>query len=295
MPRSMTGFARCERELGDSRIVWRIKAVNHRYLDLSMRMPDGCEELELLAVKRLKEQFHRGHLDCTFTGTVVGEVEKRFQIDETLLKAVLELEQRVLDHPSGMGRERMTLDRILTWPGVMQENRPALRLEPEQGYAEALDLLEQTIAEINGVRETEGRELVGVLRRHLEALQERVDAIVQRIPGVRMELESRLRARVVEFAGTVTHDERLAQELAYLFNRLDITEETDRLMVHIREMFGILEGNGPVGRRLDFLCQELNREGNTLCSKSQDKELSRLGVDIKVLVEQVREQAQNLE
>ncbi|MBF0192568.1 MAG: YicC family protein [Magnetococcales bacterium] len=296
MPRSMTGFASGEGVLGEMRLVWRVKSVNHRFLDVAMRLPEGCDALELLAARRLKERFVRGHLECALSAGAEAPASRKLEVDEALLAAVMALEQRVRVHPDGVGRAPMGMDRLLGWPGMVRERRSGEILETEAGHEAVLALLDQTCDTLDRARAEEGRALVVVMKRLLEELAARVVEAVSAIPRVRHALETRLRERVAGFMGSGSGmDEGLARELAYLFNRIDIAEEADRLGVHIREMGALLDGEEPVGLRLDFLCQELNREANTLCSKAQDRELSRLGVEIKVMVEQLREQARNLE
>ncbi len=295
MPQSMTGFARCERNFGNFRFVWSLKSVNHRFLDLAVRLPDGCESLERLVVGQLKACFLRGHLDCTLAVIADGDTGQRMELNEAMLTALFEVEQRILAYPEGVDRSRLTLSRLLSWPGLLQENRPTVQLDVGEGREVVLALLAETVAELAQVRQTEGQALVEGMNRLLERLQAAVDQIAKRMPRWREQMENRLRERVAVYSATLVHDERLAQELIYLFNRSDIAEELERLGVHLREMGFLLTGEAPVGRRLEFLCQELNREANTLCVKAQDSEISSLGVDIKVNVEQLREQAQNLE
>lgn len=295
MPQSMTGFARCERILGAVCLVCRIKSVNHRFLDLAMRWPDGYESLERWMIGKLKERFSRGHLECTLSVIPDVETSQRLELNEVLLTDLFALEKRILDGAGGHVRERLSLDRLLSWPGMTQENRLTVKLDVDPGREVVLTLLDETIEALCRAREVEGQQLVGVMHRLLEMLQERVGLIEQDLPRIRALMESRLRERIENYAGVLVQDDRLAQELAYLLHRGDVTEELDRMAVHIREISVILKGSVPIGRRLDFLCQELNREANTLCTKVGDGELSCLGVDIKVLVEQMREQAQNLE
>ncbi|MBF0629074.1 MAG: YicC family protein [Magnetococcales bacterium] len=296
MPSGMTGFASGERQVGKVRIHWRVKSVNHRFLDLALRLPEGCEELELLAARHLKERFVRGHLDCLLTFQGDAGTERAFELDPVLLRALLAVEQQIRIHPAGGGREPLSMDRLLSWPGLMRERRLVDDLLSESGRAEVLALLDAVCTELDRIRGAEGRALVEVMRRLLEDLAARVAEVLLLVPQMRESLEARLKERVAAYLGQQPEmDDGLGRELAYLFNRVDVAEEVDRLGVHVGEMGALLAAAGPVGLRLDFLCQELNREANTLCSKSQDRHLSRLGVEIKVIVEQLREQARNLE
>ncbi|MBF0127885.1 MAG: YicC family protein [Magnetococcales bacterium] len=296
MPRSMTGFAQREGFFGDFRIAWRIKSLNHRFLDLAVRLPEGCGGLEQALNRRLKERFSRGHLECVLSVQAGSTPGRSLELDEGVLVGLLALERQVMMRFGGESREeRLGMDRLLSWPGVVRERRLDVELVEGAGREAVFGLLDATMAELDRVREVEGRELAGVMRRLLEQLRMRLDEVARELPRIRETLAGRLRERVLEYTGALAQDERLAQELAFLLNRQDIVEETDRMTMHVREMVATLEDDGGAGKRLDFLCQELHREANTLCSKAQDGLLSRLGVDIKVLVEQLREQAQNLE
>ncbi|MEO5347211.1 MAG: YicC family protein [Magnetococcus sp. YQC-9] len=298
MPRGMTGFASGDRVIGEARIAWRIKSVNHRFLDLAMRLPEGCEALEIEAGKRLKQRFARGHLECLFTVGLDSGAARRMELDETLLMALLDLERRMGELVARPGVERapLSLDRLMSWPGMTSERRLTAELLGEAGQEAILALLDAVCDDLDRARAEEGRALVEVMRRLIERLNERIAEVNTVMPRAREAMERKLRERVAEFVGRqVGMDEGLARELAYLLNRMEIAEEVERLGVHLAEMSGLLGCDQPVGLRLDFLCQELIREGNTLCSKAQDHDLSRLGVEIKVLVEQLREQARNLE
>ncbi|MBF0296665.1 MAG: YicC family protein [Magnetococcales bacterium] len=295
MPRSMTGYARREAMAGEWRIAWRVKSVNHRFLDPLVRLPEGCASLELPAIRLLKERLERGHVECVLTVQMDGDGPHRLDLDAALVDALLHLERRLARRKGGKGRGRLSMDRLLGWPGVARERRLGATLEEGPGREAALTLLDETVAELIHVRAVEGQELAGVMGRLLETLQERVGEVRRQAPRVREALESRLRERVEKFAGALDGGERLAQEVTFLVNRQEIVEEIDRMLVHMREMRLVLSGTDAAGRRLDFLCQELAREANTLCSKAQDAQISRLGVEAKVLVEQLREQAQNLE
>ncbi len=291
----MTGYARREGMAGEWRIAWRVKSVNHRFLDPVVRLPEGCLSLELAATRQLKERLERGHVECVLSAHAEGAQAHRLELDESLVDALLLLERRLARRKGGKGRGRLSADRLLAWPGVARERRLGATLEEGPGREAALALLDETLSDLIRARAVEGEQLAGVMARLLENLRERVEEVARDAPRVREALEHRLRERVAKYAGGVDGAERLAQELAFLLNRQEIAEEIDRMRVHMREMNLTLDGAGAAGRRLDFLCQELAREANTLCSKAQDAEISRLGVEIKVLVEQLREQAQNLE
>ncbi|NGZ05869.1 MAG: YicC family protein [Magnetococcales bacterium] len=296
MARGMTGFAKGERVIAGWRVRWRIKSVNHRHLDLSVRLPDGFSELELLVVRLLQQRFARGHLECTLSLDAEGGGARRLQLDRALLAAVQALEREVLAGEEGVVRTPFTMDRLMAWPGMVHERVVGDELSGDAGCNALLEFLDEVCGQLAAARQAEGLALVAVIERILMDLRGCLDQVEAQIPRVRTALEQRVQERVATYIGKPPEmDEGLARELAYLFTRQDIAEELDRLRVHVREMGSLLMHESPIGLRLDFLCQELNREANTLCSKAQDGPLARLGVEIKVYVEQLREQARNLE
>ncbi|MBF0371525.1 MAG: YicC family protein [Magnetococcales bacterium] len=298
MPRSMTGFARAERVFGDCRIAWQIKSVNHRYLDLAIRTPEAFGEMESLAAKRLKSLFFRGRLECTLTISACGGQKRALTLDEGMLKALLSIEKRLISEAGKNHKQNtLTLDRLISWPGMVREAPLPKLNEIEWGYLEreVLLTLEEAAHKVGVVREGEGEELVELIGGFLDQCQELLQQVAQRLPLVQKGMEERLRGRVAEMSDLPVDENRLLQEVAFFLNRMEISEEVDRLGIHLTEIRSMLGEKEAVGRRLDFLCQELNREANTLCSKSQDGELSRLGVELKSEVEKIREQVQNLE
>ncbi len=301
MPRSMTGFSHHETVADGFHITWRLKSVNHRYLDLAFRLPDGLEELEIRATKTLKTLFSRGHLDCTLILTPVAEAKPPSELNVPLVKNLFQLERKLLelDTNPDIGPQRAKLDtgRLLAWPGMVQRHNPLQGLADGKGsfFQSLLTSLEKTAHLLNDVRTGEGRELEKIIQRFLHGFRDLLDQIEDRLPKIRENLQRRVRDRVEMIADGMVDKEKLAQELAFLLNRMDVTEEMDRLKIHLGEMTATLDKEEPIGRRLDFLCQEMNREANTLCSKAQDGEVSRIGVEMKVIVEKLREQVQNLE
>ncbi|MBF0425073.1 MAG: YicC family protein [Magnetococcales bacterium] len=298
MLQSMTGYARLEDVEGNTGIVWQLKSVNHRYLEVHFRLPEGMGELEGAARKRLQAIFSRGHLECSLTLRRGGDPNATLALNMPLLEGILALEGRLrarLGEGRGAG---LAIDRLLAWPGMVQETTgDAIAGDPISPLLmEALlALLEKTARGLEAMRRREGVVLTGLLQKQLGDLELLVAQVEERLPEVRQALETRLRQRLTELGDAGVEPSRLAQEIVFYLHRLDVAEEVDRLRLHVREMRSILAGEGPAGRRLDFLCQELHREANTLGSKSQDGQLARLGVDMKVLIEKLREQIQNLE
>ncbi|MBF0187285.1 MAG: YicC family protein [Magnetococcales bacterium] len=295
---SMTGFARLERQAEDVRIIWRLKSVNHRFLDLSLRMPESCAGLELSVAGHLKKSMGRGRVEGTLN--LVNDAQQtRLELDPERLKALLEVESRaaeLVSQQSGQ-RDAISLKALLAWPGVVLERREGQdEIVPDSDLGrEVLSLLQEVAARLTETRLREGAALVEIMSALLDRLADFREKVVTYIPVVRETMATRLQERIAELTAERTVDEgRFAQEMAFLLNKSDIGEELDRLQVHIAEMRSVLVNGGEVGRRLDFLCQELNREVNTIGSKSQEADLSSLVVEMKVIVEKLREQCQNL-
>lgn len=290
--RSMTGFGRAERAVGAFRVAWRLKSVNQRFLDLTLKTPEECAEVEVPARALLKERLARGSVECRLSVQPEASGEGGMEVDELLLTELLRVEERLNTRARGHDRGAISLDRMVTWPGLLRTRA----IPQEEGFRHALlEVLAEAVDDLVACRGREGEALGRVMSALLDELEVLRAQVRERLPLVRQALEERLRQRLHELAGELADPARLAQEIALLVNRGDVTEEMDRLAIHIQETRKALLGNEPAGRRLDFLCQELHREVNTLGSKSQDAELSRLGIEMKVNVEKLREQAQNLE
>lgn len=284
----MTGFAASEVSAGPYKLVWEIRSVNHRYLDLGFRLPEDFRSLEAKLRKLASDSLKRGKVDCTLKVTLLGAAQQEADIDSAALATLKGLQNKILEQWPDAGR-LSALD-ILRWPGVLKDdtsNRDAL-LEP------ALGAFSEALAAMRSAREREGVRLGDMLTERLDAIAALIrtgDELLQdAAPRYRDKLLERLAKLDVE-----ANPERLEQEIALIAQRADVSEEADRLKAHLAEIRDTLALSEPVGRRLDFLIQELNREANTLASKVQDDELARLAVDLKVLIEQMREQVQNIE
>ena len=285
---SMTGFARRETSESWGTLVCELRSVNHRFLEVGFRLPEElrCAEGELRA--RLTKQLRRGKVDCTLTyrrpqGTV-GALEIDGAALERLLAAV-QVVSRTLNAPASVN----ALD-VLRWPGVLREDSGDA--DELQGAAQVL--FGHTLEELVATRAREGVRLRELLAERCASLETLVAGVRARLPEVQARMRTRLHERLAEISAS-PDQERLEQELAILLQRLDVDEELERLTGHIEEVRRVIAGSEPAGRRLDFLMQELNREANTLSSKSQDLETTRSAVDMKVLIEQMREQVQNAE
>jgi len=289
MIRSMTGFARRERQGPWGTLTCELRAVNHRYLELSLRMPEELRGLENEARQLLTSTLRRGKVDAGLYLRSAASGTATLELNRPLLE---QLVQRSTEVGEIARHARGTINalELLRWPGVVRESERDLA----PVLAEALSLVKETAAELNEARAREGARIHEMLRMRCESLQQSVALVRARLP----ELSARIRARVTERIaqlGVQVDPERLEQELVLLAYKMDFEEELDRLGSHITETMQILDSKEPAGRRLDFLMQELNREANTLSSKSQDVDTTRTAVDIKVLIEQMREQVQNVE
>ncbi|NEX18836.1 YicC family protein [Thiorhodococcus mannitoliphagus] len=288
MIKSMTAFARETRNgvLGD--LTWELRTVNHRFLEPHIRLPEELRALEVPVRARLTASLQRGKLDCTLRYSpavgVVGALRVNKPFVEQLLAAGREVDD-LIGRPCAPSSFE-----LLRWPGVLQEQEPDL----DRLTAEALELLDAAIASLVATRAREGERLDRLLRDRCARLQEAVVRVRARMPEVLDAVRARLRERLDELKAELD-PQRLEQEIALVAAKLDVDEEMDRLEAHVAEVLEVLARDEPVGRRLDFLMQELNREANTLGSKSSDVAVTREAVEMKVLIEQMREQVQNLE
>jgi len=289
MIRSMTGFARRERQGPWGTLACEIRSVNHRYLELSLRLPEDMRGLEGDARQAVAAALRRGKVDAGL-----------YLRGQPAQSGVLELNRPLLEQMTRTARDVAGLAdstlaavsplELLRWPGVIRE--PERDLQPVQ--AAALELLHETLRELNESRAREGARLRELLLGRCQAVQQTVEQLRARLPAIAARIRERVGERVAQLGGTVD-PARLEQELVLLAYKMDFAEELDRLGSHVTEMLGNLDAKEPAGRRLDFLMQEFNREANTLSSKSQDADTTRAAVDMKVLIEQMREQIQNIE
>ncbi len=288
MPYSMTGFASAAAESGPFGLVWELRSVNHRFLDTTFRLPEELRALEPGCREAVSARLARGKVDCTLRVSRSFTADADQQIRGEKLATLRTLTERVRgEFPDA---EPLSVADILRWPGVLEEPREST----ESLSAPVLATLNEAVVALQEARRREGQRTAAALTQRADAIAALVETITPRLTGLetawRLKLEERLRRLDIE-----ANPERLEQELVLVAQRLDVSEEVDRLAGHVSEIRDILRRDEPVGRRLDFLIQELNREANTLSSKSQDEELTRAAVDIKVLIEQMREQVQNLE
>jgi uncharacterized protein (TIGR00255 family) len=287
MIRSMTGFARRERQFPWGLLAWELKTVNHRFLEIGCRLPEEFRVAEADFRQTIAGAVRRGKVECSlhFRPAVLAA---SLEVDAGLLASLTLRAQQVAAQAGGSAR--IDVIEVLRWPGVVRESsRDSTPL-----IAAAHLLLGEALVELTRFRDSEGDRLRDALEQRCAGLKDFAARVEELLPEVRARMRAKLLERVAQLVAEVDQ-ERLEQELAILAQRLDVDEELDRLRGHVEEVRKTFGGQEPAGRRLDFLMQELNREANTLSSKSQDIETTRAAVDMKVLIEQMREQVQNIE
>jgi uncharacterized protein (TIGR00255 family) len=288
MIRSMTAFARTAGDQTDVHLVWELRSVNHRYLDITVRLPDELRSLEPLVREKVAVKLGRGKVECHLRVDRDASGSEVLHIDQDRLTAVLgacrEVEKR-----SAEASSPATMD-LLRWPGVVLEEA----LDVNSVTVFAMSLLEQALDELIATRQREGEKIADLLIQRCTGIEAEVVRARQRLPDIQARIRDKLTARLAEFDAPADSN-RLEQELVFLAQKIDVDEELDRLQTHVDEVRRVLGRTEPVGRRLDFLMQELNREANTLGSKSADPDTTAIAVELKVLIEQMREQVQNIE
>ncbi|MEM7254004.1 MAG: YicC/YloC family endoribonuclease [Pseudomonadota bacterium] len=287
MIRSMTAFAR-EEVRGDwGEAAWELRSVNHRYLDASLRLPEDFRALEPRIREHLSKRLGRGKVECQLR-IKLAPGGASLQIDRDLLTRVTQLHSEVAGELGD--RARISVSDLLRWPGVVEP--PAV--ETDTIKSALLTGFEAALGELIAAREREGASITAMLSERCGSIEALVTLVKARLPEIIAGQRERLRERLGELREEVDAD-RLEQELVIFSQRVDVAEELDRLGSHVQEVRRALMDKKPVGRRLDFLMQELNREANTLGSKSADTQTTNAAVDLKVIIEQMREQVQNVE
>ena len=285
---SMTGFAAVAADLPGVSLTVDLRSVNHRYLDLSIRLPDELRGLESVLRERLGTDLKRGKVECriSLNRTSPGAATLAVSTErvEHLAQAAADVERHA------PGAAPLSVAEILRWPGVLAEPTVA----PDALAKVAQGLVDKALAELAASRMREGAKLAAALEERCAAIEVQVARVTPRIPLLHRAYLDKLGARLKE-AGLDPDQERLKQELALFATKIDVAEEVQRLAAHVSEVRRVLAAGGSAGKRLDFLMQELHREANTLGSKSVDAELSQASLELKVLIEQMREQVQNVE
>lgn len=287
MTRSMTAFARQEQQQPWGTLVWELRSVNHRYLELHFRLPESLRDIEGKLREQLRQRLSRGKVECTLRFMPEQSAES-MQVNPTRAREVIAALTQVtelLPQPQPIN----PVD-VLSWPGVLQEST----LDMAEVKARSLELFAHSLQDLIAGREREGAELAELIEQRLDAIEQITRDVRALMPKILRGQRDSLRARLEELK-TELDTARLEQEIVLLAQKADVDEETDRLQTHVQEVRRVLGQTGPIGRRLDFLMQELNREANTLSSKSIVAATTRSAVELKVLIEQMREQIQNIE
>ncbi|HAF45409.1 MAG TPA: YicC family protein [Gallionellaceae bacterium] len=285
---SMTGFAAVAAELETGSLTLELRSVNSRYLDLQLRMPDEFRSHEPALREAISAQMSRGKAECRINFAAR-------QVTQATTQPNIDLLQRLAQWSALVRKElpdarELSVAEVLGWKGVLEST--AVSAETLQATLQAL--LQQALKDFAASRQREGEKLKTFLLERVTQIEALRTAVAPRIPGAIAAYEAKLRAKLLEALGS-DDDERVRQEITLYASKIDVDEELSRLQSHLTEMQRVLTKGGAVGKRLDFLMQELHREANTLGSKAVDAEVSRTAMEIKILIEQMREQIQNIE
>ena len=288
MLKSMTGFGRNTVETDWGELMWELRSVNHRYLEVSLRMPEELRGLEAAARERIGKQLNRGKVEATL----------RLRASQRALSGLVLDEQALASLAGVLGQVRKTIPetaavdplKVIQWPGIVAATDDKNDVLSQQAMAS----LDAALADLVETRAREGEKTADMMLERTEKIAAHLEQLKQHRPAVVARQREKLLAKLAEL--DIEHNEhRLEQELVFLAQRLDIDEELDRLSAHVSEFNKAVTRSGPIGRRLDFLMQEFNREANTIGSKASDLDTTGASVDLKVLIEQMREQVQNIE
>ncbi|MGE8504225.1 uncharacterized protein (TIGR00255 family) [Ectopseudomonas oleovorans] len=287
MVHSMTAFARNEQATAHGTLSWELRSVNHRYLEPHLRLPEAFRDLEGAVREALRQGLSRGKVECTlrFAEESAG---KQLQVDNERARQVIAAAEQVaalIQQPAPLNPLE-----VLAWPGVLVADSA----DPQALNAAALKLFDQALGELKAGRAREGAELAKLLNERLDSILDEVAALRELVPQMLAGQRQKIETRFAEMQAELD-PQRLEQELVLLAQKSDVAEELDRLSTHVSEVRRVLKAGGAAGRRLDFLMQELNREANTLGSKAFDPRSTQAAVNLKVLIEQMREQVQNIE
>jgi uncharacterized protein (TIGR00255 family) len=285
---SMTGYATHTLATPYGTLNLELRAVNNRYLDIQLRLPDDFRSLEPNMRETIAKKLNRGKVECRLNFIPLDSFDESLQLNQALLHKLLELDRTV--RASLPEAQSLSVASILNWPGIIGSNTL-----PADALREcAMTLLLTTLEAFQATRNREGEKLKSVLLERLNQIRQQLELAAPRVPVLITAFEEKLKTRIQEAIDNLDED-RIRQEIVFFASKIDIDEELSRLKTHLDEVEHILNQGGAVGKRLDFLMQELNREANTIGSKSVDIEISRTSMTLKVLIEQMREQVQNIE
>jgi uncharacterized protein (TIGR00255 family) len=285
---SMTGFSAQQRELVGGTLLLELRSVNHRYLELQLRLDEVLRSFETPIREAIAGRLGRGKVECRLSFTTASSAATEAQINNTVLEQVALLSATVHQHfPQS---QPLSVADILRWPGVMA----CKEVSTDMLASGVAALVEQGLQDLAAARGREGEKLKALILERVEAMEVQVAKVRPLLPGLIQAYQDKLAARLREAMQSVD-EERIRQELTLFAQKIDVDEELSRLTTHLQEVKRILAVGGTIGKRLDFLMQELNREANTLGSKSASTEVSQVSMELKVLIEQMREQIQNIE
>ena len=283
---SMTAYARVEDKSDWGSVSVELRSVNQRYLETYFRLPENLRSLEGNLRELLRNELQRGKVECNIRYDLGEQQSANLTLNQNLLD---QLAQHALNLQQQTGGQLNVVD-LLRWPGVMNTPEADMDVVGQQLLASA----QQAVIQLKQARANEGERLAALIIERLDGIESQVAFVRERMPQLLEWQRNKLRDKVADAAVDIDNH-RLEQELVLMAQRIDVAEELDRLNSHIRETRNILKKGGSVGRRLDFMMQEFNREANTLGSKSIDTEITAAAVELKVLIEQMREQIQNIE
>ena len=287
MPKSMTAFARITEQCDWGNASWEIRSVNHRYLETHFRMPDTLRELEMPLRELTRKHLQRGKVDISLQ-LQISSGNDGLDLNTALTEKVIQASEQItakMHNPAPTSPFE-----VLRWPGVLQEPE----VDQEKLKADLLDMFENTLGQLNQCRQKKKKKLQTIIEQRLNAIEGQVATVRQLLPELLTAQKQKLQDRLAEVSANLDND-RLEQEMVILAQKSDVDEELDRLDTHVCEIRRVLSKGEPAGRRLDFLMQELNREANTLGSKSISGATTQSAIELKVLIEQIREQIQNIE
>jgi len=285
---SMTGYAAISQETPQGSFSIEIRSVNNRYLDILFRLPDEFRKQEAVMRELLTSQLSRGKVECRLNFSPSTNTVNLQQLDHALLDKLLRLEQTIRAQHSAAAS--LTVSEILKWPGILGSNLENIEEFDQIGVM----LLKTALDDLKAARIREGDKLRSILLDRIQQMRQLLQTASPRIPALIAAFEEKLRTRLEEIISN-NEDERIRQEITLFAGKIDIDEELSRLQAHLDEVERILNKGGYVGKRLDFMMQELHREANTIGSKSVDLEITRISMELKVIIEQMREQVQNIE
>jgi uncharacterized protein (TIGR00255 family) len=282
----MTGYAAATRDLPTASLAAELKSVNGRFLDVQFRLPEELRAVEPALRELIQARVGRGKVECRVSVTPPTGAAPRISVNEALLAELAETSKKV--RAAVPDASPLSVGEVLHWPGVLGDDRSATLREA------CVALVQEVLGDFAATRSREGGKLAAMLIERAERMKSVLASIQPRLPEAIAAYEEKLAARLREALGG-TDEERIRQEIALYGVKVDVAEELNRLGAHLEEVHRVVGAGGPVGKRLDFLMQELNREANTLGSKSVSKELSDASLELKLLIEQMREQIQNIE